>query len=276
MRAPFGKIVVGYDDFAPGQEPGLGGTLGGHSHWAGIKHKKGIADAKKGKIFTRIVREISIAAKLGGGNPDHNPRLRKAIEDANAANMPKDNVKRAIQKGTGELPGVSYEELTYEGYGPEGVALLVEVTTDNKNRTFQEIRRLFEDHGGSLGSAGAVAWMFQAKGRITVPKSAVSEDDLMTTAMDAGLEDLKTADKENFELLCAVADFDKLRTALKGANIPIAQGELTQIPTTEVPVGESGAKKVFGLLEALDEHDDVKQVFANYNIPDEVLAKLAA
>jgi YebC/PmpR family DNA-binding regulatory protein len=250
--------------------------LGGHSHWAGIKHKKGLADAKKGKIFTRIVREISIAAKMGGGNPDHNPRLRKAIEDANAANMPKENVKRAIQKGTGELPGVSYEELTYEGYGPDGVAILVDVTTDNRNRTLSEIRRVFEDHGGSLGAAGAVAWMFHPKGRLTVPKTALGEDDLMTLAMDAGAEDLKTGDKDHYEILCAVPDFEKLKETLKAAKVPIASAELTQLATTEVPVAEQSAKKVLSLLEALEDHDDVKTVYANFNIPDEVLAKLGA
>ena len=165
--------------------------MGGHSHWAGIKHKKALVDAKKGKVFTKILREITIAAKMSGGNPDQNPRLRKAIDDARAANMPSDNVKRAIMKGTGQLPGVSYEEITYEGYGPGSVAVIVECTTDNKNRTFSEIRKIFTSHGGSIGTAGCVSYMFKSKGLIVVKKEDIGEDELMDLALEAGAEDAK-------------------------------------------------------------------------------------
>jgi len=247
--------------------------MGGHSHWAGIKHKKALLDSKRGKIFTRLIREITIAARIGGGNPDHNPRLRKAIEDANAANMPKDNVKRGIQRGTGELPGTTYEEVTYEGYGPGGVAVLVDVTTDSRNRTLSEIRRIFEDHGGNLGSEGCVGWMFQPKGVLSVPRSALSEDDLLGLVMEAGAEDLK-ADKDGFTISTAPRDFEAVKAKLASAGVPSTRAELTRVPTSEVGVSEKDARKVLDLLDTLESHDDVKNVVSNFNIPDEVLAKL--
>ena len=249
--------------------------MGGHSHWAGIKHKKAITDAKKGKVWTKIVREITIAAKMGGGDPGGNPRLRKAIDDAKAANMPADNVKRAIQKGTGELPGATWEELTYEGYGPAGVAMLVEVTTDNRNRTLGEIRLIFEKNGGNLGSSGCVAWMFKSKGLITVAKSAVKDEEgLMGQAIDLGAEDILTDSAETYEIYTGPADLEKVKEGLAAAKVAVASAELTMKPENTVPVGERDAPKILKLMEALEAHDDVKNVFANFDIPDQVLAKL--
>src|SRR5689334_5304159 len=200
--------------------------MSGHSRWAGIKHKKGIADAKRGKLFTKIIREITIAAKMAGGSPDSNPRLRKAMDDAREANMPADNIKKAIQRGTGELPGVNYEELVYEGYGPSGVALIVEVTTDNKNRTAGEIRRAFSQHGGNLGETGSVGWMFSSKGLITIEKSKTTEEQLMTVALDAGAEDIKSDDPDVFEVSTPPADFEKVKKALEAAAIPVLSAEV--------------------------------------------------
>src|SRR5262245_33740318 len=199
--------------------------MSGHSRWAGIKHKKGIADAKRGKLFTKIIREITIAAKIGGGHPDANPRLRKAMEDAREANMPADNMKKAVQRGTGELPGVNYEELVYEGYGPSGVALMIEITTDNKNRTAGEIRRILSVRGGNLGETGSVGWVFSTKGILTIEKSKTSEDQLMTVALDAGAEDIKSDDPDVFEVTTEPADFDKVKKALEGAKISPASAE---------------------------------------------------
>lgn len=248
--------------------------MGGHSHWAGIKHKKALVDAKRGKVWTRIVREITIAARIGGGSPDGNPRLRKAVDDAKAANMPAENVKRAIQKGTGEIPGATYEELTYEGYGPAGVAVFCEATTDNKNRTTNEVRKIFEDNGGKLGGSGAVAYLFQHKGYITVKKSAASEDDLMGLALEAGAEDFK-GDEGVYEIVTAPPDFDKVKAALQGKGIAAESAELTKIPSTEVRVEGPDAQKVLALIEALEAHDDIKNVYANFDIPDSVLAQLS-
>ncbi|MEW5951695.1 MAG: YebC/PmpR family DNA-binding transcriptional regulator [Elusimicrobiota bacterium] len=249
--------------------------MGGHSHWAGIKHKKAILDAKKGKIFTKIIREITIAAKMGGGDPEGNPRLRKAIEDAKEVNMPQDNIKRAIMKGTGQIPGVVFEEINYEGYGPAGIAVIVEATTDNKNRTFGEIRKIFEDHGGNIGASGCVSWMFENKGFLAVPKTAVSEDELMTLALDAGAQDLSNEpDNENFEIYTAPQDFEKIKKLLEDKKIPIASSELGLIPKNEVKVGEDKAKQVLELMEELESHDDVKNVFSNFDIPAELLEKL--
>jgi YebC/PmpR family DNA-binding regulatory protein len=249
--------------------------MGGHSHWAGIKHKKAIVDAKRGKVWTKIVREITIAAKIGGGDPGANPRLRKAIEDAKAANMPAENVKRGIQKGTGELPGTTYEELAYEGYGPAGVAMLVEVTTDNRNRTLGEVRLIFEKNGGNLGSAGCVAWMFKQKGLILVAKSAAKDADaLMGQVLDLGAEDFLTDAAEHYEVYTGPQDLDKVKAGLAAQKIPIVSAELMMKPENTVPVGEADAPKVLKLMEQLEEHDDVKSVWANFDIPDQVLAKL--
>ena len=250
--------------------------MGGHSHWAGIKHKKAITDSKKGKVWTRIVREITIAAKMGGGDPNMNPRLRRAIDDAKAANMPSDNIKRAIQRGTGELTGVVYEELTYEGYGPAGVAILVEVTTDNRNRTLSEIRTIFTKNGGNRGASGCVAWMFKPKGFITIKKEdAKSEDAIIEAALDAGAEDVITDAGEIYEIYTAPADLDKVKDAL-AKKFPVASSDQIQKPENTVSVDEATAPKVLKLIELMEDHDDVKNVYANFDIPDQVLAKLGS
>jgi len=248
--------------------------MGGHSHWAGIKHKKAILDSKRGKVWTKCVKEITIAAKLGGGDPGGNPRLRRAIEDAKAANMPADNVKRAIQKGTGELPGVDYEELTYEGYGPGGVAMLVQVMTDNRNRTGDEVALIFTKNGGNRGAAGCVAWMFKPKSLIRVKKEGVTEDNLIGDALDAGAEDVLTDDPASFEVYGATADLDKIKDALAAKKYPIESAESTMKPDTLVACDENSAAKVLKLMELLEDHDDVQKVYANFDIPDQVLAKL--
>lgn len=247
--------------------------MSGHSRWAGIKHKKAIVDAKRGKAFTRLIREITVAARDGGGNPENNPRLRKAMDDAREANMPSDNIKKAIQRGTGELPGVNYEEVRYEGYGPGGVAILVDVVTDNKNRTAPEIRKIFSEHGGNVGEAGAVGWMFSPKGYITVDKKSADEDALLSLALDAGAEDMKTDDEEFFEIFTAPPDFEKVKSALESKKIPVAHAELTLICQTTIPLKGSQAESVLALVQELEDHDDVKAVHANFDIPKEILEK---
>lgn len=252
--------------------------MGGHSHWAGIKHKKALVDAKKGKVFTKILREITIAAKMSGGNPDQNPRLRKAIDDARAANMPSDNVKRAIMKGTGQLPGVSYEEITYEGYGPGSVAIIVECTTDNKNRTFSEIRKIFSSHGGSIGTAGCVSYMFKSKGMVIVKKDDISEDDLMNLALDAGAEDVKTSG-DVYEVITNpdMAELDAVKKAIEAKGITPVSADLTMIPDTDVAISdEHTAETLLKMLDVLDEHDDTKNVYDNSDIPEDIVAKLEA
>lgn len=244
--------------------------MSGHSRWAGIKHKKGALDAKRGKIFTRIVRELTIAAKSGGGNPDNNPRLRKAIDDAKAANMPSDNVKKAIQRGTGELPGVVFEEISYEGYGPGGAAVFLTGTTDNKNRTASEIRKIFASHGGNMGESGCVAWMFHSKGVLTVDKGVFKDEDkLMTTALDAGAEDIKSDRPDVFEVITAPSDFDKVKGALTNAAIPLASAEVSFVPQSTVALAGAAAGQMMGLLEELENHDDVKDIHTNGDLPNE-------
>src|SRR5882724_1862596 len=208
--------------------------MSGHSRWAGIKHKKGALDAKRGKLFTKIIREIVIAAKIGGGDPSSNPRLRKAMDDAREANMPADNMKKAIQRGTGELPGALYEELVYEGYGPSGVAVMIDITTDSKNRTAGEIRRILSQHGGNLGETGSVGWVFSTKGLFSIEKSKTTEDQLMTVALDAGAEDINSDDPEVFEVTTLPADFEKVKKALEAAHIPTLSAEVTMVPKTTV------------------------------------------
>ncbi len=249
--------------------------MGGHSHWAGIKHKKAITDAKKGKVFTRIIKEIAMAAKIGGGKPDENPRLRKAMEDAKEANMPVDNIKRAIMRGTGQLPGVTYEEIMYEGYGPGGIAVLVEVTTDNRNRVFSEIRKIFEVSGGNIASTGSVAWMFEPKGYISVKKADAKEDELMTLALDIGAEDFKSQpESDEYEIITAPADFESVKKKLEERKIPIVLAELTMLAKNEVKVGEDKAQQVVNLMSNLEDHDDVQKVHSNFDIPDSILSKL--
>jgi len=247
--------------------------MGGHSHWAGIKHKKALLDSKRGKVWTRIVREITIAAKLGGGDPGGNPRLRRAIDDAKAANMPAENVKRAIQKGTGELPGAMYEELTYEGYGPGGVAMLVECTTDNRNRTADDISLIFTKNGGNRGAAGCVAWMFKPKSLVIVKKEGVNEDALIGDALDAGADDVVT-DGPSYEVYGGTFDLDKIKDALTAKKYSIESAEATMKPDNMVAVNEETAAKILKLVDALEEYDDVKTVHTNADIPEQVLAKL--
>ncbi|MBI4656632.1 MAG: YebC/PmpR family DNA-binding transcriptional regulator [Elusimicrobia bacterium] len=248
--------------------------MGGHSHWAGIKHKKALQDAKRGKVFTRIIREITIAAKLSGGDPEKNPRLRKAIEDGKNANMPGDNVKKAIMRGTGQLPGVVYEELMYEGYGPSGIAVMVEITTDNRNRTFSEMRKIFETHGGNIGNTGCVAWIFEQKGYISVKKDIAKEDELMSLALESGAEDFKTTDPNDFEIITDPNDFERVKNKLAEKKITVSSAETTMLPKNEVNVPEDKAQSVITMMNELEDHEDVKNVYSNFNISDSILAKL--
>lgn len=248
--------------------------MAGHSKWAQIKHKKANTDAKRGKVFTKIVKEISVAARIGGGDPNGNPRLRLAIEKAKEVNMPHDNIKRAIMKGTGELPGMSYEEFTYEGYGPGGVAVLIETLTDNKQRTVSEIRHIMTKHGGNLGEAGCVAWMFNKKGYILVEKSKVDEETLMTVALDAGAEDMKNDPREDsYEIVTTTEDLNKVKGAIEGANIPVSLAETTMLASTYIPLDEKTAEQMLRLIEVLEENEDVQNVYANFDMPDEVVTK---
>ncbi len=249
--------------------------MAGHSKWAQIKHKKAHVDAKKGKLFSKIVKEIAIAARLGGGDPDGNPRLRAVMDKAKEANMPSDNIKRAIMKGTGELPGAAYEEWIYEGYGPGGVAILIEVLTDNKNRTVSEIRHLMSKNGGNMGEAGCVAWMFDKKGYILVDKTRVDEDTLMLVALDAGAEDIKNDPKEdNYEIITAPEEMNKIKAAVEAAKIPVSLAEITMIPKSYVPLDEKAAEQMMKLVDVLEDHDDVQNVYANFDMPDEMMAKV--
>jgi len=249
--------------------------VSGHSKWAQIKHKKAHTDAKRGKVFTKIVKEIATAAKLGGGDPEGNPRLRTAIDNAKEVNMPHDNIKKAIMKGTGELPGVSYEEYLYEGYGPAGVAVMVEVMTDNKNRTVPEIRHVMSKNGGSLGESGCVSWIFEKKGYILVSRKKTSEDVLMTVALDAGAEDMKNdPQEENFEIITAPEDFAAVKEAIEKAGLPVESAEITMLPKTYVVVDEKAADQMVRLIDALEDNDDVQNVYANFDIPDDVAEKI--
>jgi YebC/PmpR family DNA-binding regulatory protein len=247
--------------------------MSGHSKWATIKHKKGALDAKRGKIFTRLIKEIAMAAK-GGGDPDMNPRLRTAIAAAKAENMPADNIKRAIQRGTGELPGATYEEFVLEGYGPGGVALLAEISTDNRNRTVSEIRHVFSKNGGNMAEAGAVSWMFHKKGDIVVAKSAAKEDDLMNIVLEAGGEDLKD-DGENWEMTTEPSAYETVLEAVKKANIPVVSSSVAMIPQTYIKLEGAQAATMIRLLEALEDHDDVQNVHANFDIDQKVLEEVA-
>src|SRR5690348_3908627 len=248
--------------------------MSGHSKWATIKHKKGALDAKRGKIFTRLIREITMAAK-SGGDPDKNPRLRKAITDAKAEIMPADNIKRAVQRGTGELPGATYEEFNMEGYGPGGVAVLVELSTDNRNRTVSEIRHAFSKNGGNLGEAGSVAWMFHKKGDVLVPKAAAKEDDLMSLVIDAGGEDLKD-DGETWEILTDPSAFEAVVEALKKANITPVSAEIAMIPQNYIKLEGTAANQMIRLVEALEELDDVQHVYSNFDIDLKQLEEVAS
>jgi len=247
--------------------------MSGHSKWATIKHKKGALDAKRGKIFTRLIKEISIAAK-NGGDPDTNPRLRGAIVAAKAENMPADNIKRAIQRGTGELPGATYEEFSLEGYGPGGVAVLIDINTDNRNRTVSEIRHVFGKNGGNMAEAGAVSWMFHKKGDIIIPKAAAKEDDLMAIVLDAGAEDLKD-DGETWEVLSDPSAYEAVLEAVKKAGIQPASSSVAMIPQNYVKVEGAAANTMIRLMEALEEHDDVQNVHSNFDIDQKLLEEVA-
>ncbi|MEK7859631.1 MAG: YebC/PmpR family DNA-binding transcriptional regulator [Elusimicrobiota bacterium] len=248
--------------------------MGGHSHWANIKRKKGATDAKRGKAWTKCSREISIAAKLGGGDVNGNPRLRKAVGDAKDVMMPAETIKRAIMKGTGELEGAAYEELAYEGYGPGGVALLIEVTTDNRNRTGGDVYTVLAKNGGTKGAAGCVAWMFKTRGLIVVSKEgAPDEDTLMGLALDLGAEDFKAGD-DAYEVFTPPFDLDKVKEGLAAKGVKWTSAEVSQIPDNLVPVNEEDARTLLKLIELLEELDDVKNVYANFDISDQVLAKL--
>ncbi len=239
--------------------------MSGHNKWSTIKHKKGAADAKRGKLFTKIIKEITIAAKAGGGDPDGNPRLKTAIQTAKSANMPQDNIIRAIKKGTGELEGVSYEEITYEGYGPGGVAVMVDCTTDNKNRTVAEVRRIFSKAGGNMGESGCVNWMFDRKGQIIIPKENVEEEKIMDDALEAGAEDV--IDNETvWEIRTDVGDLYSVSSSLTEAGYEIEESKLSRIPQNFIKVEGKIADQVLKLIETLEESDDVQDVYANYDI----------
>jgi YebC/PmpR family DNA-binding regulatory protein len=249
--------------------------MSGHSKWHSIKHKKGAADARRGKIFTRIIKELTVAARAGGGDPDMNPRLRTIIAEAKAANMPAENIKRAIRRGTGEEPGVSYDEVMYEGYGPGGVAVMIDTLTDNKNRTVGELRHLLSKHGGNLGEANSVAWMFDKKGYIVVEKTKVDEDTLMSKALDAGADDLRD-DGDNWEVLSAPEAFPAVKQAIEGLGIEAAAAEVAMVPQNYVKLEGRPAQQMVKLLEVLDDHDDVRHVWSNMDIEEqEIEASLA-
>jgi YebC/PmpR family DNA-binding regulatory protein len=247
--------------------------MSGHSHWAGIKHKKALVDAKRGKLWSKLAKGIIVAAKAGGGDPDQNLRLRYAIDDAKAVSMPKDNIQRAIKKGTGELEGGNLDEVTYEGYGAGGVAVLCEVLTDNRNRTAPEIRKIFELSDGKLGGSGCVAWMFDSKGLFLVPGSQIDEDKLMDLALEAGADDVQRSG-DKFEVTCDPTLFTVVKKALGDAGLTPEVSEITRLPKNTVDLDADTARKLLKLMERLDDHDDVQNVSANFNIPDEVMKQI--
>jgi YebC/PmpR family DNA-binding regulatory protein len=248
--------------------------MSGHSKWATIKRKKGATDAARGKLFSKSIKEITIAARHGGGDPEGNPRLRAAIAAAKAINMPSTNVERAIKRGTGEIEGAHYEETQYEGYAPGGVGVLVEIATDNKNRTAGEIRQIFTKHGGALGEAGSVAYLFKPRGVILVDKAAVGEEALMECVLDAGADDVNS-EGDSFEVLTPPAALEAVKEALAKRKVPTLSAELTRVATQQVPVSAKDAGQLLKLVDTLEDHDDVQKVYANFNVPDEILAKLA-
>jgi YebC/PmpR family DNA-binding regulatory protein len=247
--------------------------MSGHSKWSTIKHKKAATDAKRGKIWSKISRDITMAAKAGGGDPDANPRLRLAMDKARSANMPKDNIEKAVKKGTGDLEGVSYEEVVYEGYGSHGVAVLARAMTDNRARTAAEIKKLFERKGGSLGPTNCVAWMFKQKGVIVVNRTDAEEDKLIEIALENGADDV-TSSERIYEVTCSPTAFEPVRDALRAAGVAIQSGEVAMVAETNVTLDLEAARKVLDLVESLEDHDDVQSVASNFDIPDAVLAKL--
>lgn len=249
--------------------------MAGHSHWASIKHKKGAADAKKGKVFSKIARMITVATRRGGGDPDMNPKLQLAISKARAVNMPKENIERAIQKGMGEGVGSELFECLYEGYGPHGIALMVEILTDNKNRTAPEIRKIFERFGGNMGESGCVAWMFEKKGLIIVNSNDLNEDEFMMVVLDAGADDLQKVG-DVFQVICSQANLDTVKKAIESKNIKVESAEVSWIPKNNIDLDEASGRKVLGLMEALEDHDDVQNIYSNFNLPQTLLVEVQA
>ncbi|WP_017874133.1 YebC/PmpR family DNA-binding transcriptional regulator [Candidatus Caldatribacterium saccharofermentans] len=247
--------------------------MSGHSKWAQIKHKKAKTDLERGKAFSKLIRLITVAARQGGGNPENNPRLRLAIQKAREMNMPQENIEKAIKKGTGELEGVAYEEIVYEGYGPGGVAIMVEATTDNRNRTTAEIRHLFSKHGGSLGETGCVSWVFERKGLISFEKDKVDEETIMAVAIDAGAEDIRSTET-TLDVITTPEDFERVKEAIEKSGLQYAVAQVTMVPKTTVSVEGKQAQQVLSLIEALEDHDDVQEVYANFDIADELLESL--
>jgi YebC/PmpR family DNA-binding regulatory protein len=249
--------------------------MSGHSKWHTIKHKKGAADAKRGKLFTRLIKELTVAARNGGGDPNMNPRLRTIVADAKAANMPRENIERAIRRGTGEEPGVSYEEITYEGYGPGGVAMLIQVVTDNKNRSVGEIRHLLGKYNGNLAAENSVAWMFTRKGQLIVEKDKADEETLLNAALEAGAEDM-TDDGSVWQIVCAPEAFEAVRDAVKALGVEPASAEVAMVPQNYIKLEGSEARSMLKLHEMLDDHDDVQHIWANFDIDEkEIEASLA-
>jgi YebC/PmpR family DNA-binding regulatory protein len=249
--------------------------MSGHSKWSTIKRKKGKADAARGKMFTKLIKELTVAAREGGGDREGNPRLRSAVQAAKAANMPAANIDKAIKKGTGELPGVSYDQVSYEGYGPGGVAVLVETLTDNKNRAVSEIRHIFTRHGGNLGEVGCVGWMFERRGIIQVDKGKAEEDQVMEVALEAGALDMST-EEDYFEIVTPFEKFDAVKKSLDEKKVPAAQAELTMIPQTTIKLEGKQAEQMLKLMEDLEDHDDVQKVYANFDIAIEIMEKMSA
>ncbi|MBN1765331.1 MAG: YebC/PmpR family DNA-binding transcriptional regulator [Sedimentisphaerales bacterium] len=247
--------------------------MSGHSHWAGIKHKKAAIDAKRGKLWSKVARGIIVAAKTGGGDPDANLSLRYAIDKAREANMPKDTIEKAIKKGTGDLEGVNYEEVLYEGYGNNGVAIMCEVLTDNRNRTAGELRKIFDSKGGSLGASGCVAWIFSKKGLFTVNTADVEEETLMEIALEAGADDIKQVE-DSFEITSSVDAYEAVKKALQDNEITVQVAELSQIPSNTITLDEEGSRKILSLMDALEDQDDVQNVYANFDIPEDILRKI--
>lgn len=244
--------------------------MSGHSKWHSIKHKKAATDTKRGKLFTKIIKELTVAARNGGGSPDSNPTLRLAIQKAKQSNMPADNIERAIKRGTGELEGVNYEQVTYEGYAPAGVAVCVEALTDNKNRTTSEVRNIFSKHGGNMAGSGSVAWMFEKKGYFVINKGTINEDTLMTIALECGAEDF-TSEGNTYEIKTLPQDFESVRKGLEQRSINIESSEITMIPKSTIKVTDEKAKQILALVDALEDNDDVQNVYANFDIPEEIL-----
>lgn len=249
--------------------------MSGHSKWSTIKRKKGAIDAARGRVFTKLIKEITVAVRAGGGDPDINPRLRTALLTARGQNLPADNIKKAIQRGTGELPGQAYEEIQYEGYGPGGVALLMQTVTDNRNRTVGELRHMLSKYGGNLGETGSVGWIFSKQGLIEIDQSAASEDQVMEIALEAGADDVRTEDGVH-SVNCPPQAFDSVKAAFEGKNIPIASSEVAMIPSTSVKLEGKEAQQMLKLMEALEDHDDVQNVYANFDIEESLMEQFSA